>query len=214
MLTLTARSIALILIGVLFLTGCTPEVIFEGESLVDDEGAQYGTLSWSVAPSAGGSTVPTKVTIEPYIGEVDFTGSINVQPEETTTYTLRADATTVDGGIWNTISKVTIYIGPRVDYSLFDDVNFRACLEDAGITHIVQVTTLLCYDRDIDNIEGIQQLTGITTALLDLNNITDFSPLGSLSALQTLSFRALTSSTSVAFHRYQPWQIWSFMTIK
>jgi len=194
-----AKSVMLILFSVLFLTGCNPEVIFNGESLVDEEGVQYGQLTWGVSESAGGTMVPTKVTIEPGFGEVDFSGSATVYPEETTTYTLKADAENEDGGIWNTITKVTIHIGPRVDFDLFEDANFRTCLEETGYTHIEQFVTLLCFDRGITNLEGIQQLSAVTSASLDINSITDYAPLGALTALTTLSLTSSNISDLTSF---------------
>lgn len=187
MFTRLARLTALIFTTLILLTGCTPQVNFDGFSLIDDEGLQYGELEWQIAASSDGTTIPTRVTIEPNIGEVDFIGSMTVYPEQTTTYTLKAEAERTDGGLWSTLIKVTIYIGPRVDYSLFTDDNLLDCLEETGFTHIEQFTTLLCFGRDIENLEGIQQLTALTTISLDKNPITDFSPLGELPLLNTLS---------------------------
>ena len=194
-----ARSSILMLFSIFFLTGCNPEVIFNGESLVNEEGAQYGQLTWMVSPSSGGTMVPTRVTIEPGIGDVEFDGTATVYPEETTTYTLKADAMNEDGGIWNTITKVTIHIGPRVDFDLFEDINFRACLEETGFTHIEQFGTLLCFDRGITNLEGIQQLSAATSASLDLNSIVDYSPLSALPALTTLSLSSSNISDLTSF---------------
>lgn len=187
MFTQLARSTALILSAIVFLTGCTPEVIFEGSSQVDGSGIQYGQLDWKISASSDGTTIPTTVTIEPGLGEVDFEGSATVYPQQTTTYTLRAEATRTDGGIWTTLSKVTIHIGPRVDYDLVEDDHLRSCLEETGFTHIEQFTTVLCFGRNIQNLEGIQQLTALTTVSLDQNPISDYTPLGELPLLSTLS---------------------------
>ncbi|OUS25176.1 hypothetical protein A9Q99_21470 [Gammaproteobacteria bacterium 45_16_T64] len=194
MLIKTIRTGGLILASLLFLTGCNPEVSFDGYSLVDDEGVQYGQLEWTIAANAEGTTIPVRVTIEPDIGEVEFLGSARVYPQETTTYTLKAEAERTDGGFWTTITNVTIHIGPRVDYDLIEDSNLRACLEETNFTHIEQFKTLLCFDRGIESLEGIQQFTQFSSASLDQNTISDYSP---LSALQELHSLSLTSANIV-----------------
>lgn len=187
MLIKIIKTSGLLLATLLFLTGCNPDVVFDGYSLVDEDGEQYGQLEWSISANAEGTTIPTRVTIEPDIGEVDFVGSAQVYPEETTTYTLKAEAERTDGGLWTTITSATIYIGPRVDYDLIEDDNLRECLEETAFTHIEQFKTLVCFGRGIESLEGVQQFTQLTSASLDQNVISDYSPLGGLPALHTLS---------------------------
>ena len=171
----------------ILLSGCHPDVSFESEAKVAEDGSQYGTLTWSISENSSGSTVPTSATIEPGIGDVDFEGSIDVFPETTTTYTLTVSALQSSGGLWTSTHKETIHIGPRVDFDLFSDTNFRACVEETEFTHIEQFKILVCTNKNIVDLAGIEQLTDLTTLTLDINNIVDFSPLAALENVNTLS---------------------------
>lgn len=182
----TLKTIGL-LASICLLAACHYGVTFEGESLIDNDGQEYGQLSWSITSDDDSNYIPQRVTLEPGFGEVDFSGSVNVFPEETTTYTLTVEATRADGTAWNTSRAVTIHIGPRVDYALFTDNALRTCARETGFTHIAQFKSLLCYDKGIRQLNGIQQLRELTYLGVDYNAITDYSPLQALENLTTLS---------------------------
>ena len=170
---------------ILTLVACQAEIDFTIEQKIDSSGNDYATISWDVQPQ--GDVTPTRVTLEPGFGDVDFTGSVDVFPEETTQYRFTVYAEFPDGGIANTVVKGTMHVGPRINYDLFVDPQFRACVESTGFTHVAQFTTLICQDRGISSILGIQQLTNLQIVTLDLNNIEDLSVLSSLSKVHTLS---------------------------
>ncbi|MCG8671257.1 MAG: hypothetical protein MI867_17760 [Pseudomonadales bacterium] len=167
------------------LLACQADIEFTVEQKLDRRGNDYATLTWDVQPF--GSITPSRVTLEPGFGDVDFSGSVDVFPTETTEYTLTVYAEYEDGGIANTVRTDIVYVGPWVDYDLFTDTNFRACLEEAGYTHIEQFISVVCTDRNINSIAGIEQLTDAQVVTLDLNNISDLSPLAGLNKVHTLS---------------------------
>ncbi|MCG8314278.1 MAG: hypothetical protein MI976_13805 [Pseudomonadales bacterium] len=169
----------------LCLVACQAEIDFNIEQKIDDNGNDYATISWNVQPQ--GDVTPTRVTLEPGFGDVDFTGSVDVFPDETTQYRFTVYAEFPDGGIANTVVKGTVYVGPSINYDLFVDPQFRACVESTGFTHIQQFSALVCQDRGITSILGIEQLTDLQIVTLDLNSIEDLSPLAPLSNVHTLS---------------------------
>lgn len=170
-----------------FLAACDYSVTFEGESIIDTQGQEYGQLSWNITSADDSTYIPQHVTLEPGFGEVDFSGTVEVHPERTTTYTLTVEATKSDGTAWNTARTVTIHIGPRVNYSLFTDSALRACAQSTGYTHIEQFKTLLCYNKGIRSLNGIEQLEELNYLGVDYNSITNYSPIASLEKLTTLS---------------------------
>lgn len=180
------KTIAVCL-SILLLVACHYTVSFEGESLLDTNGQEFGRLSWTIETTDGSLYTPDRVSIEPDIGEVALSGSMDVFPTETTTYTMTVEAHRTDGTEWNTSITTTVYIGPRVDYSKFTDSKLKACAEETGYTHIEQFQSLLCYDKEIRSLRGIEQLTELTYLGVDYNQITNFSPLASLEKLSTLS---------------------------
>lgn len=184
-LRLPAVKLTALLVLVFSLLACQADIEFTVEQKVDRNGNDYATLSWDVQPQ--GSITPTRVTLEPGFGDVDFTGSVDVFPAETTLYTLTVYAEFEDGGIANTVKKAHVYVGPRVNYDLFTDSNLRACTEGTGFTHIEQFKTLICTDMNIQSIQGIEQLTDLQVLTLDINQISDLSPLASLDKVHTLS---------------------------
>lgn len=177
----------LVLFSLSLLMACHYTVTFEGESLFNSQRQEFGRLTWDITVPDGSTYIPQRVTITPDIGEVDFIGTRDVFPTQTTTYTMTVEATRDDGTAWNTSKTVTIYIGPRINYSLFTDTALRACASETDYTHIEQFKSLVCYDRGITRLQGIQQLTALTYIGVDFNSISDFSPLQSLENLITLS---------------------------
>ncbi len=166
------------------LFACQADISFDAEQKRDNQGNDYATLSWSIQPV--NNIIPTKVELEPGFGEVEFIGSVDVFPTETTTYTLTVHAEYESGGIANTVLTKTVYVGTWVDYDLFTDSNLRECLESSGFTHVEQFENVICTDRNIESIQGIEQLTNAQVVSIDLNNISDFSPLAGLNNLHTL----------------------------
>lgn len=181
----TIKSL-IVLFNLCLLVACTYSVTFEGESLVNSQGQQFGRLSWNITVPDNGF-IPQRIYITPDIGDVERTGRLDVFPAQTTTYTLIVEATREDGTVWNTSRPVTIHIGPRVNYSLFTDTALRSCAQETGFTHIEQFKSLLCYDRGITRLNGIQQLTELNYLGVDYNLINDFSPLQNLEKLTSLS---------------------------
>lgn len=169
------------------LTACNYTVKFDGESLFNEQGQEFGRLTWDISSATDSQYHIQHVTLSPGIGEVDLSGSVDVYPSQTTTYTLAVDATRDDGTVWNTSKKVTIYIGPRVNYSLFKDTALRTCAQETKYTHIEQFKALACFGRGIKRLSGVEQLKQLTYLGIDNNLVTDFSPLQSLENLGTLS---------------------------
>lgn len=169
------------------LTACSPNIEFDAETRVDEHGDQFGRLTWQISPDSSGSTTPVAAEITPDVGAVDLQGTVDVFPSETTVYTLRVQSQQNGGGNWTNSQSRTVHIGPMVNFSLFVDDNLRTCVQDTGMTHIAQFKTLLCTHRDIQSLVGIEQLTELTVATLDVNQISDFTPLGALQQLETLS---------------------------
>ncbi len=167
------------------LMGCQADIDFTVEQKIDNQGDDYATISWNVEPV--GSITPTRVTLEPGFGDVDFSGSVDVFPDETTEYRLTVYAEFEDGGIANTVVKGKVYVGPRVDYRLFTDRAFRDCAQANDFTHIEQFNALVCTDMDIQSIQGIEQLTELKIVTLDINDISNLSPLAGLDKVHTLS---------------------------
>ncbi len=176
-----------LLASICLLVACDYSVTFEGESLYDAQGQEYGRLSWDITSADSTNYVPQRVTLEPGFGEVAFSGAVNVYPQQTTTYTMTVEATRNDGTAWNTTRSVTIHIGPRVNYNLFTDAALRACAQATGYTHIEQFKTLICYDKGIRQLNGVEQLTDLNYLGVDYNRITNFAPLQSLENLTTVS---------------------------
>jgi RHS repeat-associated protein len=88
-----------------------PAVSISADPATIDMG-ESSTLSWN-------STDADTVTIDKGIGEVDLTGSTNVSPTETTTYTITA---TGPGGTATDSAMVTVISAPNdVDYGLDTD---------------------------------------------------------------------------------------------
>lgn len=174
-----------VFIFIFALFACQADIDFSVEQKLDNQGNDYATLTWNVQPF--GTITPTRVVLEPGFGDVDFSGSVDVFPTETTAYQLTVYAEYEDGGIANTVVTKKVYVGPSVDYDLFTDQNLRNCLENSGFTHIEQFESVLCTDLNIQSIQGLEQLTNTKIATLDLNNISDFSPLAGLDKLHTLS---------------------------
>jgi len=177
----------LVLLSLSLLMACHYTVTFEGVSLFNSQGQEFGRLTWDITASDDSNYTPQRVSIAPGIGEVEFTGTLDVFPTQTTTYTMTVEATRDDGTIWNTNKTVTIYIGPRVNYTAFTDTALRACARETGYTHIEQFKTLICYEKGITRLQGIQQLTELTYIGVDYNRISDFSPIQALDKLITLS---------------------------
>ena len=180
---LPARFCLILLL--LNLSGCQADIEFNIEQKVDSEGADYATISWDVQPS--GTVTPSRVTLEPGFGDVDFSGVVDVFPTQTTEYRLTVYAEYEDGGIANTVVRGNVYVGPRVNYALFTDPAFRECVAANEFTHVEQFTALVCTDRNIESIQGIEQLTELRIITLDINAISDLSPLAGLDQVHTLS---------------------------
>lgn len=177
----------IVFLSLSLLVACHYTVSFEGESLFDAQGQEFGRLSWNIDVSDTSNYIPQRVSIESGIGEVEFSGTLDVFPGQTTTYTMTVEAARDDGTVWNTTKKVTIYIGPRVNFALFTDAALRSCAQDTGFTHIEQFDSLICYGKGIRSLSGIEQLSGLTYVGMDYNQIDDFAPLTALENLTTLS---------------------------
>ena len=189
----------------LLLAGCKPNVTFTGQSLVDDQGNQYGLLTWNITGSTTDTFQLTGVTIEPGIGAVAASGSLKVYPSQTTTYDLTAFANGPNNTVYNTVYHATIHIGPRVDYSLITDPGLHGCLQQTGFTHLEQFGTIYCVGQNIKSLAGMEQFTLTQNVALDNNQITDLSPLAAMPKLNAVSVSgngltsldSLTTSTSI-----------------
>lgn len=172
---------------VLALCACKPTIRFTGESILDEQGSEYGLLEWNITGKETDEFQLTGVRIEPGIGAVEPQGSIEVFPSQTTTYTLTAYAIGPNNTVFNDTRSVTIHIGPRVDYGLIADANLRSCLQETGFTHVEQFIAIYCVERGIRRLAGIEQFTDVQSAALDFNQLENLAPLTALPRLNLLS---------------------------
>ena len=192
-------------IVVLMLQGCGPTSEFEAQSLLDINQQEYGVLNWRADEEEVDGFRIERLSISPGIGAVDFSGSMDVYPTQTTTYTLLIETRDENGLVYDYTRKATVHVGPRVDYELIVDGNLKACLSENNFTHLEQFDVIYCLGRDIQQLSGIEQFHLTQTVSLDNNNILDFSPLTALPALKAVSLSgnnlttldALTESTSI-----------------
>jgi len=198
-----SRCIFLLLL--LPLASCKPVIQFTGQSVLDSQGNEYGTLQWSVTGKDTDDFQLTGVSIAPDIGPVEPSGNLEVYPLETTTYTLTAYSVGPNNTIYNDTRSVTIHIGPRIDYSLLVDSKLRACLQSTGFTHLEQFVAVYCVDQGVTRLDGIEQFVNVQSVALDLNRIADLTPLTllpdlnlvSVSGNQLTSLDALASSDTI-----------------
>lgn len=183
------------LFALVLLASCKPVISFTGESRLDEQGNEYGVLDWRITGKDTDDFQLTGVSIEPDIGAVEPSGSLEVYPAQTTTYTLTAYSLGPNNTIYNDTRIVTIHIGPRVDFDLVEDAALRACLEDTGFTHIEQFTAIYCVEHGIESLAGIEQFVAAQSASLDFNRIDDLSP---LTALPSLGLVSITSNDLVS----------------
>ncbi len=177
----------LVVLAAVVLSSCKPAVTFTGQSLLDDSGNEYGELTWNVTGKESDEFQLTGVTIEPDIGAVEASGTLQVFPTQTTTYTLTAYASGSNNAVYNSVRQVTIHIGPRADFSLVEDPALRDCLEDTGFTHLEQFDVIYCLDRGIESLAGLEQFTQTRSVSLDNNAVAHLSPLAQMPLLNTLS---------------------------
>ncbi|MBA55870.1 MAG: hypothetical protein CMK89_15555 [Pseudomonadales bacterium] len=207
------RSISALFLIVL-LQGCGPTSEFSAESLLDRNLQEYGVISWRADEEAVDGFYIERLSISPDIGEVGFTGSIEVFPTQTTTYTLLVQTRNENGLVYDYTRKATVHVGARVNYDLVQDDNLRACLSENGATHLEQFEVIYCLDRDIEQLAGIEQFQLTQSVSLDNNQISDFSPLTELPLLKSVSvsgndlttldaFSASTSIRNIAAHNNQ-----------
>ena len=204
------RSVPLLLL--FLLTSCKPVATFTGQSLLDDQGNEYGLLSWSITGKDSDQYQLSGVSIEPDIGAVDASGSLEVYPTTTTTYQLTVYATGPNNTVYNSVYHATIHIGPRVDYDQIQDTGLHQCLEKTGFTHLEQFDAIYCVGQNIHSLAGIEQFSMTQSVSLDNNRIGDLTPLASMPQLNVVSLSnngltgldTLAGSTSihniVAFH--------------
>jgi Leucine-rich repeat (LRR) protein len=193
------QSLCLIFACVI-ISACGPSAEFQGESLVDDNLQQYGVLSWNAdSDTIDGFTID-RLVLSPDIGEVDFTGSLTVYPNETTTYRLLVETSNSNGLLYQYYRNVTVHIGPRVDYNVVQDDAFKQCLSENNYTHLEQFEVIYCLDRGIQNLSGIEQFNLTQSVSLDNNQVTDLTPLTALPKLNTVSLsgNALTDLSGLS----------------
>lgn len=169
------------------LAACKPAITFTGQSIIDEQGNESGLLQWDVTGRESDEFQLTGVRIEPGIGAVEASGSLQVFPARTTTYTLTAYASGPNNTVYNDTRTVTIHIGPRIDYSAITDRNLRACLEETGFTHVAQFVAIYCVERGVRRLEGIGQFHAVQSVSLDFNPLEDLTPLTQLPRLNLLS---------------------------
>lgn len=187
------------LLVVALLQGCGPTSEFSAQSLLDINQQEYGVLSWRADEAAVDGFYIERLSISPGIGEVDFTGSIEVFPTQTTTYTLLVETRNDNGLVYDYTRKATVHVGDRVDYDLIEDDNLRACLSENGATHLQQFEVIYCLDRNIEQLAGIEQFQLTQSVSLDNNQIQDFSSLTALPLLKSVSVSGNDLTTLDAF---------------
>lgn len=105
-----ARGWIVLASAAFFLTGCKTEpmsIQFGANPGIIEHG-QSSTLTWNVAP-ANGQTLQG-VTIEPAIGTVNPSGNVNVSPNQTTDYILKAFVVDQQGNQQQREKKVTLLV--------------------------------------------------------------------------------------------------------
>jgi len=138
---------------------------------------ETGTLTYMLVstPTHGGlsGTVPD-LTYTPdtdYVGDDSFTFSVN------------------DGATDSITATISIAVNPIAVLS-FSDANLEACVNDAasaaGVTYGYEILSLDCSSRNISDLGGIEQLTGLQQLILNHNNVSNFNPLLSLTNLTDL----------------------------
>jgi hypothetical protein len=136
------------------------------------------TLTWT-------STNAEQVTIDSGIGEVDQSGSLEVTPQETTTYTITA---TNDGGTATDSATITV----TNPYPTVEITANPAIIAKGGSTTLTW-TSLNCQSASIDNGVGTVPLTGSVTvypAATTTYTITISGPLGVANAKATVAVQA------------------------
>lgn len=189
----------------LTLAACGPDSDFTAQSLLDNNQQEFGVLSWNADLDKVDGFSIERISISPNIGEVDFSGEIAVYPSRTTTYTMQVETRNENGLIYNFSRTATVFVGPRVDYSMIQDQGLRNCLQATGNTHLEQFDVIYCLDRGITQLEGIEQFQQTQSVSLENNHILDLSPLTALNQLAVVSVSgndlvtldALTQSASI-----------------
>lgn len=91
--------------------------------------------------------------------------------------------------------EVSAAIGLVADID-FADSALRTCARAAG-EYLHEVTTLDCSSRNVTKLDGIEQLTALTTLYLQNNAIGDIAPLGDLTGLKEVYLASSQVSAGV-----------------
>jgi Leucine-rich repeat (LRR) protein len=82
-------------------------------------------------------------------------------------------------------SQNTINLTP-IDTLTISDYSLDLCIKNTGRKYIEEINALICNNKDIQFLDGIEQLTELKTLHLNFNNIEDINPLVELKKLKTL----------------------------
>jgi hypothetical protein len=117
-----------------------------------------------------------------------------ITDDEVLTFTL----TVTDNGGLSSRDTITVAISPgaTIDLSTFTDPALARCIAGYNWTYVYQAKDLSCFNKGLQSLEGIGQLTALNSLDLSNNPIKNFDVLSDLSALKTL-FLNSTSFTDV-----------------
>lgn len=119
------------------------------------------------------SSNPDVATVNATTGLVAAVGEGNA--------TITATAEGVEG-----TATIVAYFGPERASLTFTDQNLSECVFELAFAYANEVTVLVCAQRGIVSVEGVEALARLEVLQLGINEIADISPLGALSNLRTL----------------------------
>ena len=92
---------------------------------------------------------------------------------------------TVTSASISSTSQNSIKLTPIETLSI-SDYSLDLCIKDTGRKYIEEITTLVCNNKGIQFLEGIEALTQLKSLYLSFNEINDITPLVELKKLKTL----------------------------
>jgi len=95
-----------------------------------------------------------------------------------------APKTVTPASLGNT-SQNTIKL-TSIDTLSISDYSLDLCIKNTGRKYIEEITALICNNKGIQYLDGIEQLTELKTLHLNFNQIEDINPLNELTKLKTL----------------------------
>jgi Leucine-rich repeat (LRR) protein len=95
-----------------------------------------------------------------------------------------ASQTVIPASLGNT-NKTSIKL-TSIDSLTISDYSLDLCIKNTGRKYIEEINALICNNKGIQHLDGIEQLTELKTLHLNFNQIEDINPLSGLKGLNTL----------------------------